>query len=490
MPEHDPLGDGQADAGALEFLAGVQPAEGGEQLGGVGHVEAGAVVPDEEGPLAVPQPGAELDPGGRRPGGILPGVVQQVLQGDAHQPLVAEGPQARGRRRRDPAVRIPLGQGRQDRGGLGAQVHGPAVQLAPAQVGELQQVLDEPAHVLGAEPDPAQAAPALRVQAVAVVLQQDVAEAVDGPERPPQVVGDGIGEGLQLLVGRGQPGGAFRHPLLELVVHPADALLGPVPGGDVLERPQHLDHSAPLAHRPAGGVDPDPAAGGGDQLQLQVERRRLPDRPVQGRLEDRDRLRGVEPHRRGHRGGVLGRAGVVDPVGLLGPEQGAGGQVQLPAAHLGQALGFVQQLVQAAQVRLQPAALADVPDQALDVALALVQEGTGAHLHREAAAVAAPVQGLEPDRLGPLDHLELAAELGDALRGPQVPDVEPEQLLAGIAVGRQGPVVDVQQPAGLVHQQDRVVELQAQGPQGLAVRAPVLGPARPAAGRTGCASHR
>ena len=49
----DPLHDGEADAGALIVLGPVQPLEDAEQLVGVAHVEADAVVLDEIGRIAL-----------------------------------------------------------------------------------------------------------------------------------------------------------------------------------------------------------------------------------------------------------------------------------------------------------------------------------------------------------------------------------------------------------------------------------------------------
>ena len=39
-------------------------------------------------------------------------------------------------------------------------------------------------------------------EAVRILLEQDAGEAVDGAQRRPQVVGDGVGEGLQFPVCR------------------------------------------------------------------------------------------------------------------------------------------------------------------------------------------------------------------------------------------------------------------------------------------------
>ena len=53
VPLDDPLDDRQADAGAFEFVRGMQPLENAEQLADVPHVEAGAVVTHEEHGFAV-----------------------------------------------------------------------------------------------------------------------------------------------------------------------------------------------------------------------------------------------------------------------------------------------------------------------------------------------------------------------------------------------------------------------------------------------------
>src|SRR5262245_31270241 len=47
MTLYDALCDGQAHAGAFEILGAVQPLEDAEQLVGVLHVEAGAIVADK-----------------------------------------------------------------------------------------------------------------------------------------------------------------------------------------------------------------------------------------------------------------------------------------------------------------------------------------------------------------------------------------------------------------------------------------------------------
>src|SRR5581483_12464833 len=66
---------------------------------------------------------------------------------------------------------------------------------------------------------------------VEVVLEQGLAEAVDGPQRRPQVVGDGVAEGLKLPVHGDELGVAAG----EVLVQQADAVLRPLPLGDVAD---------------------------------------------------------------------------------------------------------------------------------------------------------------------------------------------------------------------------------------------------------------
>ena len=88
---HDAVHRGEADTGALVLGSGVQALEGAEQLLGVRHVEAGAVVPDEEDALGALAVGADLDARRGLLAGELPGVAQQVLERRGEQASIAAG---------------------------------------------------------------------------------------------------------------------------------------------------------------------------------------------------------------------------------------------------------------------------------------------------------------------------------------------------------------------------------------------------------------
>src|SRR5439155_1430885 len=71
-----------------------------------------------------------------------------------------------------------------------------------------RSVVNEVRHALGRGADATQVAPTFLVEPGGVVFLERLAEAVDAAERGPQVVRHRIGEGLELLVGRLELGGA------------------------------------------------------------------------------------------------------------------------------------------------------------------------------------------------------------------------------------------------------------------------------------------
>ncbi len=91
MAVDDPADRGQTDARAGKLVPGVQALESAEELPRIGHIETDAVVADEEGPSAVDVRRAKFDPGLRASGRELPGIVEEVVQDDPEQALVAAG---------------------------------------------------------------------------------------------------------------------------------------------------------------------------------------------------------------------------------------------------------------------------------------------------------------------------------------------------------------------------------------------------------------
>ena len=138
------------------------------------------------------------------------------------QVFVAFGPQVR----RDGQFHRPRRLGFPQLGGnrLGqrAEIDRLPPQFAPAEARELEQVVNQLVHALGGLAGAAEEVLSLRIKLAGVALQQHLAEPANAAERRAQIVGDGVGEGLQLLVGRLQLRRALLHPPLQLGVQPAD----------------------------------------------------------------------------------------------------------------------------------------------------------------------------------------------------------------------------------------------------------------------------
>ena len=77
-----------------------------------------------------------------------------------------------------------------------------------------------------------------------MILEQHLGEAVDGPNRGAQVVGDGVREGLQLIVRGSKLCGPALDPFLKLLLQLPESILGLLPVCDILD---HRDEVVRLA---------------------------------------------------------------------------------------------------------------------------------------------------------------------------------------------------------------------------------------------------
>ena len=132
----------------------------------------------------------------------LPGVAQQVLEHGADQLRVGPADEARRHVHDHIARRVPFAQLGDERCCQRREVDLLEVHLVPVEPGELEESVHQPGHVVGRSLDAAQVASAGVVQRLAVVLQQDLAEPIERAERRAQVVGDRVGERLELAVRR------------------------------------------------------------------------------------------------------------------------------------------------------------------------------------------------------------------------------------------------------------------------------------------------
>ena len=86
---------------------------------------------------------------------------------------------------------------------------------------QLQQILDQPAHVAGGIADRREIFPALFVELLAGMLLQQARVRIDVPQRCAQIMRNRIGKCLEFLIDHFELGRAFQHPLLEFSVEPA-----------------------------------------------------------------------------------------------------------------------------------------------------------------------------------------------------------------------------------------------------------------------------
>ncbi|MDP2307542.1 MAG: hypothetical protein Q8P18_16060 [Pseudomonadota bacterium] len=80
----------------------------------------------------------------------------------------------------------------------GVEVDQGARDLAAGEPAVGEQVLDEPVHPVAGRRDAPEQLPTPQIELVLVVGEQDLAEAVHRPQGRAQIVGDGVGEGLEL----------------------------------------------------------------------------------------------------------------------------------------------------------------------------------------------------------------------------------------------------------------------------------------------------
>ena len=184
----DALTQGQPNPGAFKLILAMQPLEHPEQLVGVGHVEAGAVVLDAVDRFAPYRLPRHRDVGYGAIARELDRIADQV---DPHLPQhggIAFGLRQLAAAEFDLALRLGGQQVRGHPPGQGLHVHRLDLQLPAPQAREAQQIVDQLAHALGVVAHHLQQPPALVIELVAVGLEQLVAEAIHGPQRGAQIV--------------------------------------------------------------------------------------------------------------------------------------------------------------------------------------------------------------------------------------------------------------------------------------------------------------
>src|SRR5512140_286874 len=259
----DALHDRKADTGPLVLLGAVQPLKDAEELPDVPNVEAHAVVFDEVRGLPVGAARAHLDlrdvARAREFERVGKEIDPDLLEKRGIRLAAREAPDERVHApslhlRRQLLEARPHELGRTDR---------LALERLPAQAREAEEVVDEAAHLLRVLPDFREVTQALRGELRAHLLDDDPAETVDGPEGGPEVVGDGVRERLELVVGRLELGRAIVDPPLEVLVQAANLLFGSPAFRDVARGREDALHGARLAAVHRGVVEDVRRAAGG-----------------------------------------------------------------------------------------------------------------------------------------------------------------------------------------------------------------------------------
>ena len=177
-----------------------------------------------------------------------------------------------------------------------------------------------------------------------------------------------------------------------------DLVLGSFPVRDILDHAQGTDDAAglvPLVETLLQyGANPVPAS----RMNAVLDLVRIPviadGLPVRG-MDRLPILRVDEAQKRFIiHGALLGRE-PEDAVGLVGPGEPAGSHLQLPAPHMGDLLGLVQEIAGTLELLFRPFPLGDVPGGAQDARLALVIDQSTRDLHGKLATI-----------LMLMDHLE------------------------------------------------------------------------------------
>ena len=91
-----------------------------------------------------------------------------------------------------------------------------------AAMRESKQIVDELLHAPGGIHDPGEVALAFRIELLASGFPQEFRKAADMPQGRMQVVGHGIGERFELLIGGVERGGALLNARLEMAVELKD----------------------------------------------------------------------------------------------------------------------------------------------------------------------------------------------------------------------------------------------------------------------------
>jgi len=184
MPGNDPFNRCQADPRSGEFLCRMEALKGAEQLVHISHVKPRTIIPDKITGFSILVHGAEFDPGLDRLAGELPGIVQQIPQGNLHQVGITLNNDSLLDGHFGSSFGIVLLIRLCNRPDHPTQVNRLALEIERGHPREFQRIIDEHPHALGSLADPIQIILSCFVQVLPILLQQGLAETFDASEGP------------------------------------------------------------------------------------------------------------------------------------------------------------------------------------------------------------------------------------------------------------------------------------------------------------------
>ena len=112
--------------------------------------------------------------------------------------------------------------------------------MGPADTRQVKEVINQHSHVLGFRANTVKVLAPLLIKTLAAIFQQCEAPSIDAAKGGTQIVRNGMGEGLQFMVGRFQFRRPRTHPLLQFSIEPVEFLFRLFALGDILNGTNQL----------------------------------------------------------------------------------------------------------------------------------------------------------------------------------------------------------------------------------------------------------
>jgi len=235
---NDALDNGQADAGAFEFIAAVQALKDTEQLVGILHVEAGAVVAHKYDGLRVASrltadPYLRL----RALASELQGIRDQIDQHYSQHGVIADNDRQLRDAPFDGSARCFRFEFTDDLLNQRPKVDKRISHLPTPHPRKGEDVVDQRAHAPGRVGYGAHVVPTFFIEVCLGSLFEQADKSVDVAQRRAQVVRDGVGKGFEFPVRQLQLSGALDNALFEFLIELANLFFGVLAVGDIKNRP-------------------------------------------------------------------------------------------------------------------------------------------------------------------------------------------------------------------------------------------------------------